>query len=157
MKLQLPILAAMAAALLGGAPHAVAAGHDDAAIRACAQKYTDDIDEAERHCIFAIIANPCTEKPENQSTIATAECYDRERKVWDAMLNENFRALGADLDEGQKLKLRDMQRAWIAYRDTTCSFYHDKIRGTMATSMAAACVARETARRALLLKVFQGL
>jgi uncharacterized protein YecT (DUF1311 family) len=50
-----------------------------------------------------------------------------------------------------------MQRAWIAYRDTTCGFYHDKIRGTMATTMAAACVARETARRALLLKQFQGL
>ncbi|HLH92481.1 MAG TPA: lysozyme inhibitor LprI family protein [Xanthobacteraceae bacterium] len=157
MTLRLSILVAMAAAFLVDTSHAAAAGQDDTAIRACAQKYVDDIDEGERHCIFAIVADPCTEKPENQSTVATAECYDRERKIWDALLNENFRALGADLDEAQKVKLRDMQRAWIAYRDTTCSFYHDKIRGTMATSMAAACVARETARRALLLKVFQGL
>jgi uncharacterized protein YecT (DUF1311 family) len=50
-----------------------------------------------------------------------------------------------------------MQLAWIAYRDTTCAFYNDKIQGTMAVGMAAACVARETARRALLLKHFQGL
>jgi uncharacterized protein YecT (DUF1311 family) len=95
--------------------------------------------------------------PTNQSTSATTECYERERKIWDALLNENFRALRDDLDDGQKAKLRDMQRAWIAYRDTTCGFYHDKIRGSMSTTMAAACVTRESARRALLLKLFQGL
>ena len=30
---------------------------------------------------------------------------------------------------------RDMQRAWIAYRDTTCNFYDDKIHGSMAIPM----------------------
>jgi uncharacterized protein YecT (DUF1311 family) len=149
---------AFAVAFLWSGPPSLAAGQDDgAAIRACAAKYADNIDEAERRCIFAIVADPCTMMPVNQTTVATAECYDRERKIWDAMLNENFRALGDDLDDGQKAKLRDMQRAWITYRDTTCGFYHDKIRGTLATTMAASCVARETARRALLLKQFQGL
>jgi uncharacterized protein YecT (DUF1311 family) len=47
-----------------------------------------------------------------------------------------------------------MQRAWIAYRDTTCNFYWDKIQGTMAIPMSAACNARETARRAVLLRFF---
>ena len=50
-----------------------------------------------------------------------------------------------------------MQRAWIAYRDTTCNFYYDKVRGSMAIPMGTACAARETARRALLLKLFGGL
>jgi len=48
-----------------------------------------------------------------------------------------------------------MQSAWIAYRDTT--FYYDKIRGTMAAMMHVACVARESARRAMLLDFFSGL
>ena len=50
-----------------------------------------------------------------------------------------------------------MQRAWIAYRDTTCGFYYDKIQGTMAGFMEAACVTRETARRAMLLAFFSRL
>jgi uncharacterized protein YecT (DUF1311 family) len=50
-----------------------------------------------------------------------------------------------------------MQRAWIAYRDTTCQFYDDKIRGSMSIVMHAACVTRETARRAMLLRFFSGL
>ena len=50
-----------------------------------------------------------------------------------------------------------MQRAWMAYRDTTCQFYDDKIQGSMATAMHAACFARESARRAMLLKFFTGL
>ena len=45
----------------------------------------------------------------------------------------------------------------IAYRDTTCGFYGDKIQGTMAGFMEAACVARETARRAMLLAFFSRL
>ncbi len=152
------LCAAFAFALFCTAPPALAAGQDDAAaIRACVAKYPDDIDQAEQKCIFAIVADPCTMTPTTQTAAAAAECYDRERKIWDALLNENFRALRDDLDEGQKAKLRDMQRAWIASRDATCGFYYDKIRGSMATSMTAACLARETARRALLLKLFQGL
>jgi uncharacterized protein YecT (DUF1311 family) len=159
MNLRLPCLAGIAAgALLCGASQGSAANaKDTAAIRGCATKYADNVDEAERRCIFALVAGPCTEKPAGQTTLGTAECYRAEQEIWDALLNENFRALRDDLDDGQKTKLRDMQRAWIAYRDTTCAFYHDKIQGTMATGMAAACVARETARRALLLKLFQGL
>jgi uncharacterized protein YecT (DUF1311 family) len=54
----------------------------------------------------------------------------------------------------QTAKLRAMQQAWIAYRDTTCNFYMDKVQGSMAIPMGTACAARETARRALLLRFF---
>ena len=50
-----------------------------------------------------------------------------------------------------------MQRAWIVSRDRTCEFYQHKIRGSMAIPMHAACMARETARRAMLLKAFGSL
>ena len=159
MNLRFPLLAGLAAAaLLWSAPQGVAANaKDTAAIRACAAKYAENVDEAERRCIFALVADPCTEKPAGQTTLGTAECYRAEQEIWDALLNENFRSLRDGLDEGQKTKLRDMQRAWIAYRDTTCAFYHDKIQGTMANMMQAACVARESARRAMLLDFFRGL
>jgi uncharacterized protein YecT (DUF1311 family) len=74
--------------------------------------------------------------------------------IWDNLLNENFKSLMVALDNQQLAKLRAMQQAWIAYRDTTCNFYMDKIQGSMAISMGAACAARETARRALLLRFF---
>jgi uncharacterized protein YecT (DUF1311 family) len=128
-----------------------------AAIRQCAKKHETDLDEVERQCLFNLVATPCTEKPEGQSNVGTADCYRREGAIWDDLLNENFRTLAADLDDEQKAKLREMQRAWIAYRDSTCGFYHTKIQGTMAGPMGTACAARETARRAVLLKFFSGL
>jgi uncharacterized protein YecT (DUF1311 family) len=127
------------------------------AIRTCAKKYETDLDAAERECLFNLVGTPCTEKPEGQSNVGMTDCYRLEDAIWDDLLNENYKSLAADLDEEQKTKLREMQRVWIAYRDSTCGFYYTKIRGTMAQPMGAACAARETARRALLLKFFSGL
>jgi uncharacterized protein YecT (DUF1311 family) len=73
------------------------------------------------------------------------------------VLNENYKTLLASLDEAQTVKARAMQRAWVAYRDTTCGFYYDKIQGTMAGFMGAACETREAARRAMLLAFFSRL
>jgi uncharacterized protein YecT (DUF1311 family) len=128
-----------------------------AAIRACAEKYKDDLDKVEQKCLFELVATPCTNKPETKSDAATANCFRTETAIWDDLLNENFKKLTATLDDDQIEKARTMQRAWIAYRDTTCKFYWDKIQGTMAQSMASACEARETARRAVLLAFFSTL
>jgi uncharacterized protein YecT (DUF1311 family) len=86
-----------------------------------------------------------------------ADCYQIEGAAWDALLNETYKTLLADLDDEQAAKARAMQRAWIAYRDTTCAFYYDKIRGSMAAFMGAACETRETARRGMLLAFFSRL
>jgi uncharacterized protein YecT (DUF1311 family) len=128
-----------------------------AAIRACATKHKDDLDEVERQCLFNLVATPCTETPEGRSNVGQADCFRLETVIWDDLLNENFKALRETLDDDQAVKLRAMQRAWIAYRDTTCQFYYDKIQGTMAIPMQAACEARETARRAVLLAFFNRL
>jgi uncharacterized protein YecT (DUF1311 family) len=128
-----------------------------AAIRECAAKYTDDVQEGERQCLFNLVATPCTHSPDGAANLGAADCYRIEWAIWDGLLNENFKTLHDTLDDTQTGKLRDMQRVWIAYRDATCNFYYDKIRGSMAIPMGTACAARETARRALLLKLFSGL
>ena len=128
-----------------------------AAIRNCAVKYQDDVDEGERQCLFNFVATPCTKTREGSSNLGTTDCYRLEWVIWDNLLNENFKALIGALDNQQNAKLRAMQQAWIAYRDTTCNFYMDKIQGSMAIPMGAACAARETARRALLLRFFDQL
>ena len=128
-----------------------------AAIRACAMKYKDDLDKVEQQCLFNLVATPCTNEPSHASNAATADCYRTETAIWDDLLNENYKKLLGTLDDQQSEKLRAMQRAWIAYRDTTCNFYWDKIQGTMAGPMISACEARETARRAVLLQFFSTL
>jgi uncharacterized protein YecT (DUF1311 family) len=149
--------------LLGAATAAVHAQNrkptvkEVAAIRDCAKKHETDLDEVERQCLFNLVGTPFMERPEGQSNVGTADCYRLEGAIWDDLLNENYKNLAADLDEEQKAKLREMQRAWIAYRDSTCGFYYTKIQGTMAGPIGAACAARETARRAVLLKFFSGL
>ena len=86
-----------------------------------------------------------------------ADCYRLEGAIWDGLLNDNYKSLLETLDADQTAKTQAMQRAWIAYRDTTCQFYDDKIQGSMAIRMNAACITRETARRAMLLKFFSRL
>ncbi|MGN6747966.1 MAG: lysozyme inhibitor LprI family protein [Xanthobacteraceae bacterium] len=125
-----------------------------ASIRNCASKYQDDVDEGERQCLFNLVATPCTKTREGSSNLGTADCFRVEWVIWDNLLNENFKNLIGSLDNQQNTKLRAMQQAWIAYRDSTCNFYMDKIQGSMAIPMGAACAARETARRALLLRFF---
>jgi uncharacterized protein YecT (DUF1311 family) len=108
---------------------------------------------------FAETARAQTRKPsanEIASHVA-ADCFRMEGAIWDGLLNENYKALLDTLDSDQTARAQAMQRAWIDYRDTTCQFYDDKIRGSMSIRMHAACVARETARRAMLLKFFAEL
>jgi uncharacterized protein YecT (DUF1311 family) len=51
-----------------------------------------------------------------------ADCFRLETAIWDGMLNDNYQAFGAELPARQAAR-RDMQRAWIAARDSTCTFY----------------------------------
>ena len=131
--------------------------HETAAIRDCAKKSEDTVDAGEETCLFKLVAEPCMAPVGSAAARVMADCSQIDGAIWDALLNENYKGLLAALDDEQAAKARAMQRAWIAYRDTTCGFYYDKIRGTMAGFMEAACVARETARRAMLLKFFTRL
>jgi uncharacterized protein YecT (DUF1311 family) len=127
-----------------------------ASIRHCATKHEDNLDQGERRCLFNLIAQPCIDKG-SHATITEVYCYETETSIWDGLLNDNYQRLLETLDSDQTAKAQAMQRAWIAYRDTTCGFYDDKIQGTMSQTMHAACITRETARRAMLLKFFSRL
>jgi len=128
-----------------------------AAIRACAAKDKEDLDVGEQQCLFKLVAEPCIGSFGSASDGKMADCYAIEGTIWDGLLNENYKKLLATLDDAQTGKARAMQRAWIAYRDSTCEFYDDKIQGTMSIMMHAACNTRETARRAMLLDFFSRL
>lgn len=134
------------------------AANEIARIRDCAARNKDNLDEGERQCLFNLVAEPCIKKPlEGADKAVVADCYRIEESIWDGLLNENYKALLDTLDDEQIAKARAMQRAWVAYRDTTCQFYDDKIQGSMSITMHAACVTRESARRAMLLQFFSRL
>ncbi len=123
-----------------------------AAIHACVK--SAGADDAKRDACVGIVSGPCLSREETKSTADMLDCIAREQVVWDDILNETYRRLRGKLDEGQKVKLRDMQRAWIVSREKTCGFYWDYFQGTMASPMGADCGSRETARRALFLLGF---
>src|SRR4051794_23966579 len=81
------------------------------------------------------------------------DCLDRERLVWDQILNDSYKSMIDGLDSGQTKKLREMQRAWIRSRELSCGFWYDYFEGTMASPMIASCNNRETARRAIFLRI----
>ena len=122
------------------------AANDTADIEDCLKSKPD----AQESCI-GIVSNPCLDRDSTKSTADQNACINREFAVWDDILNETYRRLREKLDDAQKVKLRDMQRAWVASKEKTCAFYWDYYQGTMASPMAAACANRETARRALFL------
>jgi uncharacterized protein YecT (DUF1311 family) len=151
------VLLAVMAASQGHAQTRKSTAHEVAAVRDCATKNKDNVDGGERQCLFNLVATPCLNTPAGGSDNGMANCYRIEGTIWDDLLNENYKSLLETLDDEQTAKARAMQRAWLAYRDTTCGFYDDKIRGSMSLMMHAACVTRETARRAMLLDFFARL
>ena len=144
----LALLAAPAVAQDDDKPDAKAA----AAIHRCIKSHGARHANWEK-CI-GIVAEPCLKHEAAGSTADNMACIAREQKVWNVILNETYRGLRGKLDEQQQVKLRDMQRAWIASRDKTCAFYWDYFQGTMASPMSASCENRETGRRALFLLGF---
>ena len=124
---------------------------DVAAVQNCLKSQRGKELKGER-CI-GVVADPCLEdgqaRPRTRTPARIANCglgRDAQRHVY-GRLRDN-------LDDEQKGKLRDMQRAWIESRDKTCAFYWDFFQGTMASPMSAYCNVRETARRAMFLKFF---
>jgi uncharacterized protein YecT (DUF1311 family) len=125
---------------------------DSAAIEKCIKAKTGAHWAWER-CI-GLISEPCAKDEGRMTDREVMTCEDRERAVWDDILNKSYQALMKALDDEQKVKLREMQRAWIASRDKTCGFLYDYFQGIMANPMIAACVARATGMQALYLRGF---
>jgi len=125
---------------------------DAAAIQGCVNAKTGR-NWAWETCI-GTVSEPCIKDEMAMPPSEIMACYERERLVWDSILNHSFRRLRAKLDDKQVRKMREMQRAWIASREKSCGFIYDYFEGSMANTMIAACQSRETGRRALFLRGF---
>ena len=111
--------------------------------------------EADEAACLMTVAKPCMGGDEAAAADRRKiDCLDRERLVWDKIVNDSYKTMMAALDTDQQTKLREMQRSWIQTRDLTCAFWYDFLQGTMANLMIAYCNNRETARRAIFLRVF---
>ncbi|MEP7041709.1 MAG: lysozyme inhibitor LprI family protein [Dokdonella sp.] len=71
----------------------------------------------------------------------------------DAALNANYKSLLSQLDGANQQRLRDAQRAWIAFRDKECSFRAQGSEGGTASALASSgCLAELSQQRADALK-----
>ena len=96
------------------------------------------------------------------ATAVQSHCYGEELDIWDGLLNAFYRAAtdraGALDASGQGPAvgvdaLRDMQRAWIGYRDARCTLVALTYGGgTGAGPGGIACRMRVTAEQALVLR-----
>jgi uncharacterized protein YecT (DUF1311 family) len=133
------------------------AAKDAATVGDCLRKQdkkgggTQEGDEAA--CLMTV-AKPCMGDEAAATSRRQIDCLERERLVWDQILNESYKTMMNALDPDQQAKLREMQRSWIQTRDLTCAFWYEYFQGTMANPMIAYCNNRETARRAIFLRVF---
>lgn len=129
---------------------------DLAAVTSCVEKQEKAATETTgiEVCIGSV-AKPCFKNDETSVPDAqVTQCFDREQRAWDKLLNDAYKALQGALDNEQQVKLRDMQRAWLTSREKSCMFFYDYFQGTMANPMIASCQNKETARRAIFLRVF---
>lgn len=148
----------LALALLAGPAAAQDITYSDAASAEClaaAEKYDD------RRACIGLSANLCMEAPGGYSTYGMGGCLDRELSFWDALLNENYsarmaQAKRADAAETQDHlafqaeALRDMQRAWITFRDAACDYERSQWGGGTGGGPATlACLMQMTGEQAL--------
>ena len=86
------------------------------------------------------------------ASFAPAHATDIPAKA-DAQLNANYKALLSALGPDDQQRLRDAQRAWIAFRDKECSFRAQGTSGGSASALANAnCIAERSQQRADALK-----
>lgn len=105
-----------------------------------------------KKCI-GLIADDCLSGPEGNRTSGMVGCATREAKVWDALLNEQYKKARENLSPNVFAKLRDVQRLWIQYRDEKCAFPFAQYEGgTIAQPMAAYCQLEMTAERTIELR-----
>ncbi len=126
-----------------------------------------------RSCIGQAAERCMEESPGGFSTYMSNMCLDAERAWWDGQLNARYRDLRAFEQQGDSEaardpyaapgrpsgadSLRDMQRAWIAFRDATCDYetvaWHG---GTGASGVYLYCQMRMTGEQTIALSDYLG-
>ena len=125
---------------------AVPGPEDRIAVQQCLEAVRNSM--GKRSSCIGVVSAPCLAKPENQTTQGMVQCTNKEHAIWDDYLSTYYRELHSTLPEPARTELRNVQRAWLKYRDTLCAFpltYHGG--GTIAQPIMANCRLEETARR----------
>ncbi|WP_299848608.1 lysozyme inhibitor LprI family protein [uncultured Roseovarius sp.] len=106
------------------------------------------------------------DSPGGDTTVGMGGCLDREWQYWDGRLNTAYKrqmgrakAIDAEMADlganvpSQSDALRDMQRAWIPFRDGKCGYeYSQWGGGTGGGPAITACMMVETGEQALYLE-----
>lgn len=119
--------------------------------------------QARQLCIGTSADVCMADTPGGYSTYAMGGCLSLELDDWDARLNAAYqqaRTEAARQDKAEPMPypraeaLRDMQRAWIPFRDATCSYEAAQWGGgTGATPAFLGCLLRLTGQQALYLEL----
>lgn len=150
-------------ACLAASPALAQQAFDPAPLEACLQAADSDI--ARQACIGQG-SDACMTGELGGSNAGMGLCYGGERDWWDARLNAAFQILlkAEEAAEADAKKfgyaapptvepLRQMQRAWIGFRDAACEYEHATWGGGSGGPVAvAACQMRLTAEQALALE-----
>lgn len=93
---------------------------------------------------------PCSNA---QSQAEMNDCAGREYKKADIELNQMYQKLVAMLDVDEKAQLKEVENAWIKYRDANCDFVADQYKGgTIRPMIIGYCLADVTRNRTSELK-----
>jgi uncharacterized protein YecT (DUF1311 family) len=75
-------------------------------------------------------------------------CAARDFEQEDKRLNQSYRDLLAKLEAARREKLREVQRAWLSYRDLHCDFQSaDYAGGSIYSYMQSSCLSEMTKQR----------
>lgn len=147
MRRTLMVIALMAAACAQSAPQSAEA-QQQASVAAC-------VDAATTHDALwqckGVVATPCLNAPENESTVGMIDCANREGEQWQALLDAEIAFLDAD-DASRSASLASATAAWANWRQAECAYQASENEGgSLARVTAAACGADLTADRAIAL------
>ena len=141
----------MMTGLLTGAASAEQPGFSLEPVEACLAK---NVRLEDRMTCIGLSSRQCIDAPGGGGGYAEALCHDAELAFWDDLLNETYQqnlASAAD-DPALVTALRDLQRAWIPYRDARCdAVFKAWGEGTGRSPAFVECLMRTTAAQALFL------
>ncbi|WP_028695968.1 lysozyme inhibitor LprI family protein [Pseudomonas cremoricolorata] len=88
----------------------------------------------------------CMDKASSTSLMST--CIQSESARQDARLNQAYKQLMGKLAAPKQKTLREVQRNWITYRDSNCTFWGRLNDGTISQLDGAMCIKDMTESRA---------